>query len=47
MEGGKGTFFSFFQILPPFLQKLLDGLQVFALQKFLQSCQGFPRTEDG
>ena len=38
MEGGKGTFFSFFQILPPFLQKLLDGLQFLRIAKFLQSC---------
>ena len=33
MKEGKGTFFSFFQILPLFLQKLLDGLQFFADRK--------------
>ena len=38
MKEGKGTSFSFFQTLPPFLQKLLTGLQIFADAKFLQSC---------
>ena len=33
MKEGKGTFFSFFQTLPPFLQKLLTGLQIFADRK--------------
>ena len=33
MKEGKGTSFSFFQTLPPFLQKLLTGLQIFADRK--------------